>query len=783
MSWNRIRQQCGVSACARSLALALLLLGLSPGAQIFAQEPTAQSGSAAEPSEREKHLRKELQKILGELDQLQQAKPEGDHRTPEGTSIIKSKVEPETPGVAPELELTDMSIISNRAQKHPEGISLSATPRSEYDSHPTRQMRESLESLPGVIVRQANGPRDFSISIRGSGVKTTFAIRDIKMYEDGIGQTQSDGLSRMDLHDPWFMESVEVTRGASSSLYDNYAIGGMVQFKTRRGRDIDGAESFFSAGSYGYQKYAFAAGQQTAKVDIAMFASQVAEDGYISHSGYNTQTLNFNVRFKVDDKQNFYFKALSNWLDAQVPTRLTLSQFANNPRQAGGTSCTTSSCNNALLLAQRRLDRRTIIGGLYERQIDANTVLTMEGDYDVKDINQTFSQISDNINPNWKYYTDLRHDGRLADMPLKSYLGFFVNNMEQESQTFANSINGTGTRGVLVQNSRGTIRNIGGRFREELEFAPKWIWAAGLGYEQSIVSVQTIGYSSGAVNTRANVSRTYDNWAPEMSLTWNPAEGYKHWVRASTAYGIPGFSNLTTDRFTGLAGTNFDLKPQKNLNLEIGTNSKLAKDFSIQLVGYWIFFKNEIIQQVVSNTGGTASINADGSEYRGIELSYDWRPWAGWRFSGAYTHVTGTYTNFKDTFLVNGVVTNFVRNGNQVPNVARDVLNFKEAYDDPAGWGGWFETSYWNSYYLNNANTVGAPAYWLMNANLHKDFEFGSNPYYVRFAKFYVQVDNIVDKTYVASGNVVADSTADANKTLFFAGYGRAVYAGLTLGF
>lgn len=786
MSWNRIRQRCGVSTRTRGLALALLLLGMSPGAQILAQEPTAQSGSAAEPSEREKHLRKELQKILEELDQLQQeqVKPEGDRRTPEGTSIIKGRVEPEEPGVAPELELTDMSIISNRAQKHPEGISLSATPRSEYDSQPTRQMRESLESLPGVIVRQANGPRDFSISIRGSGVKTTFAIRDIKMYEDGIGQTQSDGLSRMDLHDPWFMESVEVTRGASSSLYDNYALGGMVQFKTRRGRDINGAESFFSAGSYGYQKYAFAAGQQTANVDVAMFASQVAEDGYINHSGYNTQTLNFNVRFKVDDKQNFYFKALTNWLDTQVPTRLTLSQFASNPRQAGGTGCTTSFCNNALLLGQRRLDRRTIIGGLYERQIDANTVLTMEGDYDVKDINQTFSQISDNINPNWKHYTDLRHDGRLADMPLKSYVGFFVNNMEQEGQTFANSINGTGTRGVLVQNSRGTIRNIGGRFREELEFAPKWTWAAGLGYEQSIVSVQTINYTSaGAVNTRANVSRTFDNWAPEMSLTWKPAEGYKHWVRASTAYGIPGFGNLTTDRFTGLAGTNFDLKPQKNLNLEIGTDSKLTKDFSIQLVGYWIFFKNEIIQQVVSNTGGTASINADGSEYRGIELSYDWRPWAGWRFSGAYTHVNGTYTNFKDTFLVGGVPTNFVRDGKQVPNVARDVLNFKEAYEDPAGWGGWFETSYWNSYYLNNANTVGAPAYWLMNANIHKNFEFGSNPYYVRFAKFYVELDNIADKTYVASGNVVADSTADANKTLFFAGYGRAVYAGLTLGF
>jgi iron complex outermembrane receptor protein len=116
-----------------------------------------------------------------------------------------------------------------------------------------------------------------------------------------------------------------------------------------------------------------------------------------------------------------------------------------------------------------------------------------------------------------------------------------------------------------------------------------------------------------------------------------------------------------------------------------------------------------------------------------------------------------------------------------VPNVARDVLNFKEEYDHPSGWGGWFETSYWNSYFLNNANTVGAPAYWLMNVNIHKNVEFKNNPY-VRFAKFYFEVDNLADKTFVASGNVIADSTADAQKTLFFAGYGRAFYGGITLG-
>ena len=121
-------------------------------------------------------------------------------------------------------------------------------------------MKESMESLPGVVLRQANGPRDFSMMIRGQGAKTSFAVRDIKIYEDGFIQTQSDGLSRLDIQDPWFMRSVEVTRGASSSLYDNYALGGMVHFSTRRGSDINGVETFLSGGSFGYHKEALAVG-------------------------------------------------------------------------------------------------------------------------------------------------------------------------------------------------------------------------------------------------------------------------------------------------------------------------------------------------------------------------------------------------------------------------------------------------------------------------------------------------------------------------------------------
>ena len=750
----------------------------------LAQEPAQPAAT-----QREEQLREQLKGILQELDDLQKNR-ENQLPSSERPKVVTEKVAPQESEAMPEYELSDVSIVSKRFQKRPEGLSLSATIPAETNSQPTRTMKESMESIPGVVLRQANGPRDFSMMIRGMGAKTTFATRDIKIYEDGFQQTQSDGLSRLDMQDPWFMRSVEVTRGASSSLYDNYALGGMVQFRTRRGSDINGIETFLSGGSYGYQKYGLAVGQETDKVDVSMFASQVAENGYNQNSNYNTQTLNFNVRFKVDDKQNFYFKAISNWLNTKVPTRLTQSQFIANDRQAGGAQTTciagnynNGSCANALALNQSRVDRRTIVGGMYERQIDANTVLTTEADYDVKDIQQSFTQISENTNPNYKTYADLRHDGRLGTMPLKSYVGFFANQMDQKANQFQNLADSFGTKGTLLQNSRGSIFNIGGRVREELEFVPAWILAAGLGFEQSHLSVSATNYNNaGALASRASAGLDYTNWAPEMSLTWKPAEGYRNWVRGSTGYGIPQMSQLLRDPTTGLPGTNFDLKPQKNLNVEIGTESKLHKTLTVQLVGFMTFFKDEIITQTVSGSN-TASINADSSRYKGIEASYDWRPLSGLRLSGAYTHIDARYVNFSDKSAVGGVPTVFVRDGKQVPNVPTDVVNTKAEYDhERTGWGGWVEGSYYNSYFLNNSNTLSIPSYVVANVNIHKNVELANS--WFRFAKFYLELDNIADKKYAASGQVIGGETAGqaAGQQAFFAGYGRAIYGGVTLG-
>ena len=55
-----------------------------------------------------------------------------------------------------------------RLRSQPEGTTRSTVPRSEFSDQPTRSMKESLESVPGVSMRQGSSGRDAQLSIRGS---------------------------------------------------------------------------------------------------------------------------------------------------------------------------------------------------------------------------------------------------------------------------------------------------------------------------------------------------------------------------------------------------------------------------------------------------------------------------------------------------------------------------------------------------------------------------------------------------------------------------------------
>jgi iron complex outermembrane receptor protein len=81
---------------------------------------------------------------------------------------------------------------------------------------PRINLSESLGSVPGLqIQNRQNYAQDLQLSMRGFGARSTFGVRGIRMYVDGIPATMPDGQGQTSNIDLSSVDSVEVLRGPS----------------------------------------------------------------------------------------------------------------------------------------------------------------------------------------------------------------------------------------------------------------------------------------------------------------------------------------------------------------------------------------------------------------------------------------------------------------------------------------------------------------------------------------------------------------------------------------
>jgi iron complex outermembrane receptor protein len=235
----------------------------------------------------------------------------------------------------------------------PSGQTITTVSGENIKNEPAFTIQDLLQESPGVSFKQGNGPRDLGISVRGSNARNGFGIRNIVVLEDGFSVTQPDGLSRTDLIDPHAYGAVDVYRGPSSAMFGNYATGGAINFRLWRGGRINGAWFGSEGGSFGYlNNYAIVGGRSDV-FEGAAFASDVRGDGYISHSSFNTQTVNALGTYALTPDDRITVKYIDNRIAANLSNRLSLSQFQTNPFQSGCTSARAAApgCATVNLLA------------------------------------------------------------------------------------------------------------------------------------------------------------------------------------------------------------------------------------------------------------------------------------------------------------------------------------------------------------------------------------------------------------------------------------------------
>ncbi len=197
-------------------------------------------------------------------------------------------------------------------------------------------IQESLALVPGITTITGNGPRDISISLRGSNDRQSYGIRNAILFDDGFQVTQPDGLGRADLIDPHAYESIDAVQGPSSTMYGNNANDGAIFFHMRPGADVHGIDFGTDVGSYQFLNNYVTIGNAGDIYDYSVFLSNTrGKQSYQDHFAFNTATANILTTVSLRKEDRITFKFINNNLDTDLPIRLSLNQYKLNPFQQG----------------------------------------------------------------------------------------------------------------------------------------------------------------------------------------------------------------------------------------------------------------------------------------------------------------------------------------------------------------------------------------------------------------------------------------------------------------
>jgi iron complex outermembrane receptor protein len=708
-----------------------------------------------------------------------------------------------------------------RIDQAPPGQTATTIDRNRYDDRPAFSVGDVLRESPGVSLKQGNGPRDLGISIRGSNARNAFGIRNIVIFDDGFPVTQPDGLSRSDLIDPHAYGAIDVIRGPSSALYGNYATGGALNFRTRPGGAIDGAEIGSEGGSFGYLNTYMTLGKKVGNFEASLFASDVRGDGYLGNSWFNTQTVNFLGTYRATPDDRFTVKIINNDLVTRLPIRSSLNQYYQNPYQQGCTTGTAMAVgcgtvklfNNgfnsaagtdtetALQAGLGRNDRRTIVGGRWEHDFDNNTTWRNQFMFDDRNISQPTGQTSAIGDfPSYNYMSDITRRGEIFGLESTAFFGAFYNTLTASGDTRNVVPGGNATLGSLSSNLFSETTNYGVRAREELKLTSALTAIAGVGWESSHLRGVNTAYTyldaAGTSTTKLTTAdREFDNVAPELALLYRVNSDWLLRARVATGYGTPQVSNLFVVP-DGTSGNNTGLNAQTNLGYDLGFDWTPNRTVTLSATGFYEFFRNEIVSQATPVSGVSYSFNAPRSEHRGIELASDWKFLPGWRFTAAYTYLDEIYTDYTENLGSGAALFGFNRAGNKIPGISPNELTARLGYDHDAGrfagLGAFVEMQWKDSFYMDNADLLKAPGYELVNLNVHYKTELVSETF--RTLNLFFEVRNVFDRTYIASANNIANSVSSAgvqnpasnlmNTTgSIYAGSPRAFVAGMKVAF
>ncbi|MBJ9423369.1 TonB-dependent receptor [Acinetobacter seifertii] len=623
----------------------------------------------------------------------------------------------------------------------------------QADTSSQVNLTEVVKGIPSLQIRnRENYAQDLQLSMRGFGARSTFGVRGIRLYVDGIPATMPDGQGQTSNIDLSSLDHVEVLTGPFSSLYGNSS-GGTILTSTKEGQGKDSIELSYSGGSHDKSRAGIVlqGGAKGANEPSYIISSSYFDtDGYRDHSGADKILNNAKLSWNLDDGSKINWVTNYVKINADDPGGLTRADWQNNPKQVA---------QNVLDYNARKKIEQTQTGVTWSKPInDKNELYAMAylGNRQVTQYQSILDTVQKNPNTPYQaggvidfkrnyYGADLRWTGKKLLPNTTVSLGVALDAMDEDRKGYQNfnDVGDKGVKGNLRRDEDNTLWNIDPYLQASWQFLPTWRLDTGVRY--SNVHYKTKDHYIVGLNGDNSGKTSYERVLPSVALSWQIIPDVLAYASYAKGFETPTFTEMAYPAQGG--ASNLDLKPSKSDSYELGLKSSTTLG-NFTLAIFQTKTKNDIV--AAETMGGRATFrNADKTLREGVEFAWNKKLWRDLTATASYAYLDAT---FDSTVPAAGKISE-IPEGNAIPGIAKNQAFVSLAWQPSHGLYGGVDVQYMDKVYVNDTNSDAAPSYSVTSANIGYAWDLGDWK-----VKSFARVDNLFDKNYAGSV-IVNDST------------------------
>lgn len=631
-----------------------------------------------------------------------------------------------------------------------------------------QSLGDTLLYTPGVFA-DTSAQRENRISLRGSGLNSSFERRGLTLLRDGVPITRASGSTEFQEMDPLSVHYLEVYKGSNSLRFGAASLGGAVNIVTATGRTAEpGVKLRMETGSDDTLRSNLSAAAAGEKVDVFVTGTRLRSDGFRDHSAVDSEYLFANVGLQLTERteSRFYVTALRDGFELSGSVA---REVALNDREASAAPVTIGPFfpggpvtvldpgpvaddwdRNLEVL---RFANRTVVQ--FETvQLNSGVWASYRGlDHAIT----RFAGVIDHEETEWGVFSELSGSAQWGDLPTDWIVGARFNRGDNEAKTFQNN---NGREGALRTRSDQRSQNEVVYGQLDIQLRDDLSVVAALQYLRSVrENTARVNATDGEVDHR--------QFNPRIGVLWDVSEEVQLFANVSRGFEPPSMTDLTS----GGALPFTELSAQSAWTVELGSRGNTGI-VSWDIAVYRSWLRKEMLDFGAPGASGFVSFtdNAEDTLHQGLE--------AGWDVSLAQAALApkGLALTWRNALTYN----DFYFDGdttyghNELAGVP-ELLYVSELRLEHARWHiGANLRRVPRGPYIDFANTEQAPAYTLLGINLGWNVS--------ESLSLFASMENLEDEDYIANVTTVADQSQE-NSTIYTPGQGRAVFAGFSFSY